>query len=350
MLQQYLPVFSSSDEYDFRHPFLNELILRHFDTNDTINRYPLNPRFSDIAIPCTQLVVPFSLNTPGDIDVLLVNINKAMRQDGVVIGFTETSELYKQHILGSGSSLVSRARYVYKFFAHRAFPKLSHSSNHLYAQMARHKKRWYTQSEILGRLFRNRLAVEEMYVEEGMLYFVARKTGDPDLQSQPSYWPVFKMRRVGKNGKIIGVYKFRTMHPYAEYLQEYVKNKHGLDTGGKFKNDFRVSSWGKWMRKYWIDELPMLINLVKGDLKLIGVRPISRQYFSMYTAELQQIRSKHKPGLIPPYYADMPKTLEEVMESEKRYLLQYEKHPFRTDMRYLLLICRNIFVKRARSK
>lgn len=350
MLQQYWPVFSNGDEYDFRDGFINQLVLQHFDADRVVNTYPLNPHFAEHPLPAAQLVIPFSLNETDDADRFLEQVNAALEYEGQVIGFAETAELYKRHILGDRPSFLQRMKYFFKFCIHRAFPKLSVSAHNLYRSMAKNKKRWYTQPEILGRLFRSRLAVKDWYEEDGLFYFVAQKSGVPDLQSQPSYWPVFKMRRMGKNGKIIGVYKFRTMHPYAEYLQEYIKNKHGLDVGGKFRNDFRVSSWGKWMRKYWIDELPMFINLLKGDIKLVGVRPISVQYFSMYTDELKQIRVKHKPGLIPPYYADMPKTLQEVMDSEKKYLLQYEKNPFTTDCHYLCKILANIFIRRARSK
>ena len=63
--------------------------------------------------------------------------------------------------------------------------------------------------------------------------------------------------------KIIKVYKSRTMHPYAEFLQEYVYNTQGLQEGGKFKSDFRVTTIGKIFRAFWIDELPMIINLLK---------------------------------------------------------------------------------------
>jgi lipopolysaccharide/colanic/teichoic acid biosynthesis glycosyltransferase len=158
------------------------------------------------------------------------------------------------------------------------------------------------------------------------------------------------MRRVGKNGEIISVFKFRTMSPYAEYLQEYIKQRYGLGESGKFSNDFRVTSWGKWFRRCWIDELPMIVNLIKGDLKLIGVRPISPHYLGMYPDALKAFRTKYKPGLIPPFYADLPKGFEEIIASEEKYLRAYDKSPLRTDVQYFCKIFWNIVVKRARSK
>ena len=122
-----------------------------------------------------------------------------------------------------------------------------------------------------------------------------------------------------------------------------------LDTGGKFRNDFRITTIGKFMRKFWLDELPMLINWLKGDLKLVGVRPLSKHYFSLYTKELQEKRIKYKPGLVPPYYADLPKTLEEIMASEMRFLELYEKKPFITNFRYFFRAIFNILFRKARS-
>ena len=65
------------------------------------------------------------------------------------------------------------------------------------------------------------------------------------------------------------------MDAYSEYLQHYVYEKNNLAEGGKMKDDFRISTLGRFFRKYWIDELPMITNLLNGDLKIVGVRPLS---------------------------------------------------------------------------
>ena len=145
------------------------------------------------------------------------------------------------------------------------------------------------------------------------------------------------------------VYKLRTMHPFSEYLQEYVYNKNQLKEGGKIKNDFRISPEGRIFRKFWIDELPMFINFFKGEMKLVGVRPLSEHYFSLYTKELQTLRTKTKPGLIPPFYVDMPTTLEEIMASEIKYLKAYKKRPYYTDFIYFFKSLYNILIKNKRS-
>jgi len=206
-----------------------------------------------------------------------------------------------------------------------------------------------SRAEALGRLYSCGFEVLEKKLFSDKLYFVARKVSAPVFDMNPTYGPLISLKRVGKNGKIIHVYKIRTMHPYAEYIQEYVFAKNNFQNGGKFKDDFRISTLGRFMRKLWIDELPMLLNLLIGDLKLVGVRPLSTHFYSLYTKELQERRIKHRPGLIPPFYADMPDTLEEIMASEMRYLDAYEKHPFLTDIKYFRKAVYNIVIKRKRS-
>ena len=146
------------------------------------------------------------------------------------------------------------------------------------------------------------------------------------------------------------MYKLRTMHPYSEYIQEMVFQKQGLQEGGKFNADFRVSTLGRFLRTFWLDELPMLVNVLKGEMKIVGVRPLSRHYFGLYTRDLQKRRIRYKPGLIPPFYADNPKTLQEIMDSENGYMDAYDKHPFITDVKYFFRAIFNIIFRRYRSK
>jgi len=139
------------------------------------------------------------------------------------------------------------------------------------------------------------------------------------------------------------------MYPYSEYLQEYIYEQQGLQEGGKFNKDPRINSVGRFMRRSFLDELPMIINLLRGDLKLFGVRPLSKHYLSLYPQSFQEYRKKFKPGLIPPYYVDMPKSIDEIVESERRYLEAYEQHPWQTDFRYMIKAVYNIIIKKARS-
>ena len=103
------------------------------------------------------------------------------------------------------------------------------------------------------------------------------------------------------------------------------------------------------MRKYWLDELPQLFNYFRGDINLVGVRALSRHYFSLYPKDLQELRSKYKPGLIPPYYADLPQSFDEILESERQYFSAKESRSFFTDELYLFRALKNILFGNVRS-
>lgn len=88
----------------------------------------------------------------------------------------------------------------------------------------------------------------------------------------------FKQKRIGKNGKEINIYKFRSMIVNAEQvLEEMLANDENIRneylTNKKLENDPRITKIGKFIRKTSIDELPQLINVLKGDMSLIGPRP-----------------------------------------------------------------------------
>ena len=95
----------------------------------------------------------------------------------------------------------------------------------------------------------------------------------------------------------------------------------------------------------------MLWNLLRGDLKLVGVRPLSEHYFSLYNPEMQELRSHVKPGLIPPFFYERntPSTIDEIQASERRYLEAYMKAPLRTDWKYFWGILTNIILRKKHS-
>ena len=115
------------------------------------------------------------------------------------------------------------------------------------------------------------------------LYFICSKKKTISSEKFPSYGPIVKVKkRVGYRGVPLYIYKLRTMYPYSEFIQGDLYEKNYLDLSGKIKNDYRITSWGKVFRKYFIDEIPQIYNWLKGDLNLVGVRAISNQYFNLY--------------------------------------------------------------------
>lgn len=295
---------------------------------------------------CIQLK---RLNHIRGINAMLATANERLGENGLLICCYKSQTTTKQTVFRKYPRVIADIIYFGHFMVHRFFPKVFLTSR-LYLDFTDGKNRTLSKTEVLGRINYCGFKVEREAKIGFEHYVFARKIKPPEPLTLRRYGLLIKLKRHGKNGKMFNVYKFRTMHPYAEFLQEYIYEKSNLAEGGKFKRDIRVTTLGKFMRKYWLDELPMLYNLLKGDMKLVGVRPLSAHYFSLYSEELQQMRINHKPGLLPPFYADMPKTLEEIEQSEIRYLQACEERgTFGADLKYFFLIIRNILFRKARS-
>ncbi|MGI9534647.1 MAG: sugar transferase [Thermodesulfobacteriota bacterium] len=108
---------------------------------------------------------------------------------------------------------------------------------------------------------------------------------------------VYKSKRVGKKGKTFNCYKFRTMVPNANDLKEKLRDIN--EKSGPFfklKDDPRLTKVGKFIRKYSIDELPQMFNVIKGDMSLVGPRPHPTDDFALYDLEHYR-RLDVKPGI-----------------------------------------------------
>lgn len=296
-----------------------------------------------------QLINIKKLNDVGRINKFIEAVNGILPVGGVYIGKARLYHSHKKDIFKRYPMGINNIMYTLFFITHRILPKL-YFTRSIYFYFTKGKGRVLSKAETLGRLYSCGFEVIDESMIDGELFFACRKVAQPTFDESPTYGPLIRLNRYGKGGKIISVYKMRTMHPYSEYLQDYIYKKYDLQKGGKFSNDFRITTVGKIMRKLWIDEWPMFINVFKGEMKIVGVRPLSKHYFNLYTPELKQRRTQFKPGLVPPFYVDMPQTLEEIMASENTYLEAYEKHPFRTDMSYFFKAVYNILIKKARSQ
>ncbi len=309
--------------------------------------------FSIAKIPDYRYDTIVNLKLLNDIRGLNVHfcmVNEKLPDDGSFVCCFRPQRVIKDRIFQKFPKGFNIIVYSWFYLWYRIMPKLATTSR-LYFDITGGKNRVLSITEVLGRLYYCGFEVEEEQFIGHIYYVKARRKHNPHPQSRSRrYGPLIKLSRIGKNGKKFNVYKMRTMHPYSEFLQKYVYDKVGLQEGGKMSNDMRVSTLGAFMRKYWLDELPMFINFFKGDMKFVGVRPLSSHYFSLYSKDLQEKRTKFKPGLFPPFYADMPKTLEDIQDSEMRYLVMCEKRgTFVTDIVYLWKIFVNIVFKKARS-
>jgi hypothetical protein len=279
-------------------------------------------RFNILNLPDKYFQTIVNLKPVNDVKYInkyFESVNVKLRDDGIFINCVETIDLRKQKLLKKYPLLINWFVCKTDTIINRVLPKLP-LIKRIYFKLTNGKNRALSMAEVLGRLYSCGFELIDHSLVNERIWFRVKRKGAPAFDRQATYGPLIKLRRVGKDGEIITVYKMRTMYAYSEYIQEYVYNLYGSGDGDKIINDFRITNWGKFMRKLWIDELPMIINWINGDLKLVGIRPLSKHKFSTYPLHLQQLRIKYKPGLVPPFYADLPKTEEAFYESEERYV------------------------------
>lgn len=137
----------------------------------------------------------------------------------------------------------------------------------------------------------------------------------------------YKQLRVGRGGTDFYVYKFRSMRIGAD--------KQGLITvGGR---DPRITQVGYFIRKYKLDELPQLFNVLKGDMSLVGPRPEVRKYVELYTDEQRKILSV-RPG-ITDYasieYVDENTILGQADDADKAYVERILPDKIQYNMKYI---------------
>lgn len=140
--------------------------------------------------------------------------------------------------------------------------------------------------------------------------------------------PVFyRGLRVGRFGKPFRIFKFRTMVVDAE-------KRGGPSTPG---DDPRITPLGRWLRKYKLDELPQLLNVLAGDMSLVGPRPEVRHYTDMFTAEEQAILSV-RPGITDwasLWNPDEGTVLAGTADPEKAYLELIRPTKIQLQLRYV---------------
>jgi len=151
-------------------------------------------------------------------------------------------------------------------------------------------------------------------------------------------------KRVGRNNLEFGLYKFRSMKPDAD--------KQGLLTvGGR---DARITNSGYFIRKYKLDELPQLFNVLIGDMSLVGPRPEVRKYVNFYSTKQLEILNI-RPGitdLASIKYKNENEILGKSVDPEKTYIQEIMPHKLElnrefienpTIIKYFIIIFRTIF-------
>ena len=156
---------------------------------------------------------------------------------------------------------------------------------------------------------------------------------------------IFRQRRVGRDGKLFWLYKFRTMCPDAEKrLNELLKLNQMDGPVFKIKGDPRITRVGRFLRKTSLDELPQLLNVLRGDMSIVGPRPALPREVELYS-DYQRQRLYVTPGLscywqITPHRNEM--SFDEWVALDLKYI---QERSFWVDWKIIFLTVRAMFMK-----
>lgn len=174
------------------------------------------------VLPENELELYMNLHELNDIrriNSYFIEVNKRLVEGGVYVGMFEPIRYRYERFQKNYPYFIGRIFYFLDFIWKRVFPKIPVIKK-VYFALTKGRDRALSISEGLGRLQFCGFDIIDMKHIDHFLYFTAKKSRVPREDKDPSYGPLFKMKRIGKDGKPIHVYKFRTMHPYSEYIQK----------------------------------------------------------------------------------------------------------------------------------
>ena len=161
----------------------------------------------------------------------------------------------------------------------------------------------------------------------------------------PGDGAIFRQRRVGRGGKLFWLYKFRTMCPDAEEQLNELLSQNQMDGPVfKIKGDPRITRVGRFLRKTSLDELPQLLNVLQGDMSIVGPRPALPREVELYS-DYQRQRLYVTPGLscywqIAPHRNEM--SFDEWVALDLKYI---QERSFWVDWKIIFLTVRAMLMK-----
>ena len=154
--------------------------------------------------------------------------------------------------------------------------------------------------------------------------------------------------RVGVGGELQQFVKIRTMRADVRSSAAEIA-AHAAAREKTSHADARVTPLGRVLRTFWVDEWPQFLDLLKGKLRIFGIRPCLPVEFLCMPPEMQRLRSKFKPGLINALLGAEVSGACGRAQAEMQYLLAKEKHPWRTDIVYFSRAVYNVLIKGRRG-
>lgn len=161
----------------------------------------------------------------------------------------------------------------------------------------------------------------------------------------PGDGAIFRQRRVGRDDKLFWLYKFRTMCPDAEEQLNELLSQNQMDGPVfKIKGDPRITRVGRFLRKTSLDELPQLLNVLRGDMSIVGPRPALPREVELYS-DYQRQRLYVTPGLscywqIAPHRNEM--SFDEWVALDMKYI---QERSFWVDWKIIFLTVRAMLMK-----
>ena len=161
----------------------------------------------------------------------------------------------------------------------------------------------------------------------------------------PGDGAIFRQRRVGRDGKLFWLYKFRTMCPDGEEQLHVLLSQNQMDGQVfKIKGDPRITRVGRFLRKTSLDELPQLLNVLQGDMSIVGPRPALPREVELYS-DYQRQRLYVTPGLscywqIAPHRNEM--SFDEWVALDMKYI---QERSFWVDWKIIFLTVRAMLMK-----
>jgi len=151
---------------------------------------------------------------------------------------------------------------------------------------------------------------------------------------------IYGHERVGKNGRKFKVLKFRSMYMDADKkLKEILENdpqaKEEWEKTFKLKNDPRVTPIGRFLRKTSLDELPQFINVLKGDMSVVGPRPVTEEELIKYYKEKAELYKSVKPGVTGYWQVEGRSDIEDYSERVKMDEWYIKNQSFLLDLRII---------------